>query len=170
MAQYLYHRVPPKMFGNIIYPLNELKEIYPRSYHFKTMKYKGREYLLTKRIPFFDCVWNDVVFLLAANPAEVIKNIESAGLQFGTWKKFFKIPIENFDLSSMITWREYKGKYENFSRFDITNMNQYATIPQYQIKYWKHMKGRRNYLAYPYMTHLLYKGQIDITNIEIITF
>ena len=39
--KYLYHRVPDNLKGNIIYPLNELKDIHPDLYISNKENYKG---------------------------------------------------------------------------------------------------------------------------------
>jgi hypothetical protein len=172
LKQYLYHRVPPKLLGNIIYPLNQLKDLYPRAYNYKVQKYVGREYLLSKSVPILDCLWNDVVFLLAVHPRELLEHIELAKLpspKAAGWGKFFKIPVESLDLFKLATWIEYKGCVEDFAAFDVEKMGEYATIPDLQIEYWKEMSVRGQYLVCPHTTHILYKGIIDVSSTEIIT-
>jgi len=58
---FLYHLVPKNIRGDILYPLNILKSIYPDIYQYQVNKYFGREYIIEQRIPLFNCLWNDVL-------------------------------------------------------------------------------------------------------------
>jgi len=42
MEHYLYHRVDPELKGTTLYPLNQLKNIYPDVYERHVKKYAGR--------------------------------------------------------------------------------------------------------------------------------
>jgi len=61
---YLYHGVPKQLEGNILYPLNILKDKCPEVYEKEVSKYVGREHVKENRIPAFNCLWNDVFILL----------------------------------------------------------------------------------------------------------
>ncbi len=65
---YLYHSVPKNLQGNILYPLNTLKEKHPEIYEQQVSKYVGREHMTQQRIPILDCLWNDVLHFSAVNP------------------------------------------------------------------------------------------------------
>src|ERR1700733_16337244 len=77
---YLYHVVPPNMTGTTLYPLNMLKDIHPEIFQVQAKKYEGRKRDdMAERIPSFDCLWNDVLFLTAAHPTEVKQALREAG-------------------------------------------------------------------------------------------
>jgi len=61
---HLYHRVPADLKGHILYPLNQLKSIYPSLYDTKATTYQGREAVMQARIPLLNCLWNDVPHIL----------------------------------------------------------------------------------------------------------
>ncbi|MBK8551651.1 MAG: hypothetical protein IPL53_11555 [Ignavibacteria bacterium] len=68
---YLYHRVPKNLRGNVLYPLNTLKEIHPDLYEQQASKYAGREHITCQIIPILNCLWNDVLHFSAVNPEEI---------------------------------------------------------------------------------------------------
>ncbi len=76
---YLYHNVPKNLHGNILYPLNVLKQIHPDIYDQQVSKYFGREQLLKLQIPILECLWNDVLHFSAVNPAEIKQAFIEAG-------------------------------------------------------------------------------------------
>ena len=55
---YLYHRVPENLIGETLYPLNELKTLYPDVYAEHVKKYEGREEKMDRRRGCYRiCVW-----------------------------------------------------------------------------------------------------------------
>jgi len=65
---FLYHLVPENMIGKILYPLNRLKSISPKSYKEQVKKYNKREHVLEKTILSLNCKWKDVIHLTAVIP------------------------------------------------------------------------------------------------------
>jgi hypothetical protein len=61
MKKLAYHILKDNFTGDIIYPLNQLKDIYPDHYTREIKKYEGREKLMDVRNPILNCLWNDVV-------------------------------------------------------------------------------------------------------------
>lgn len=47
----VYHRVPERLVGTNLYPLNVLRTACPHLYAEYVKKYAGREHLLTEKIP-----------------------------------------------------------------------------------------------------------------------
>jgi hypothetical protein len=56
----LYHRVPDALIGSILYPLNQLKTIYPDLYAREVSRYDSRKRVLQMRIPLLDCLWKRI--------------------------------------------------------------------------------------------------------------
>ena len=76
---YLYHIVPKNLKGNILYPLNSLKEIYPDIFQARLKNYAGRESIMQHWIPTLNCLWNDVLQFSAVDPKEVKQALIEAG-------------------------------------------------------------------------------------------
>lgn len=79
----LYHFVPANMVGDVLHPLNALREIEPRVYDEHVAKYEGREALLEQVIPPLGVLWNDVLHLSPVHPTEIRDGLVAAG--FSWW-------------------------------------------------------------------------------------
>lgn len=174
--EYVYHRVVKNMFGKILYPLNQLKNVYPEAYKEHVKKYEGREKLLTTTIPTLSCLWNDVLHFTAVPPQELFNNLNKAGLnaQEIAWRKWFKVPIDLLD-SKNTTVCLYRrdisivADARDFSSFDPEKMEQYRTVPIETIEYYRDQSalGKRP-LLFHRVPHILYKGTINTQDLEIV--
>lgn len=171
---YLYHRVPHNMSGTILYPLNTLKEIKPEVYRDEVEKYAGRGHLLKTKVPILNCLWNDVVFLTAVTPNELMQNLREGGFEEEIIS-CFKIPVEAVLGASCVAfiYQRNKGVISDdvdYEAFDSARMQTYREVPSETISHYKerHAEGNRP-LFFHYVPHILYKGSIDTSRIEIIT-
>lgn len=171
--EYLYHRVPKNMSGNILYPLNTLKEIRPEIYAEQVKKYEGRERLLTAEVPPLNCLWNDVLHFTAVAPNELKANLAKAGIDMPQ-QSWFKIPVTMIDGPNSIAfvYRRDLGVMPNFKEyepFDVAKMDIYRKVPEETIEYYReeNKEGRRP-LLFHLVPHVLYKGNIDTTGLEIV--
>lgn len=167
---YVYHLVPPAMKGTTLYPLNELKELFPEIYAAEVAKYRGREQKLAHRIPMLgNCLWNDVLFLTAVHPVEFRKAY--ASVVHTTWKfRYFQIPIDSLDLARMTVVKQLPvSKTREYEEFDMRRMEHYATIPPETFQHWREalVQGSRPFL-YLYIPHILYRGTIDVSGLPIV--
>jgi hypothetical protein len=174
LKHWIYHKVPENLFGNTIYPLNQLKTIRPDLYESQIRKYRGREGLLSRYVPSLDCLWNDVVFLCAVDPVLINAAIESVGLlspkDFGACH-YFKIDLDVLDRSLLTTFLHAADDQLIFSSFDVDKMSEYALIPEAQHEYYREKRQtmKPRYLVHSRVVHILYKGRIDISDTTIIT-
>lgn len=175
---YLYHRVPQDLEGTILYPLNTLKEKYPKLYEKKTEKYVGREFIMQKRIPLLNCLWNDVLHLTAVHPQEIRQALIEAGKKDILPMSFFQINPHSLKKEKTIIYlylHDYVSKKgeiqaENFTSYDPENIAQYTLLPQETKDYYKEAvsKGDKVFLFHK-VPHIFYKGTLDIAKMPIIT-
>ena len=59
------------MEGETLYPLNKLKDVYSNIYEEARSKYKGREAVMRHKIPYLNCLWNDVLHLTVVHPQKL---------------------------------------------------------------------------------------------------
>lgn len=176
---YLYHHVPRTMHGETLYPLNTLKSIYADVYEAEAAKYKGREHVPRQRIPLFgDCLWNDVLFLMAVNPQELFVERRKAGWPDLPPQRYFKIDPHTLDQSQLgiflfQPWADPMNYVpENFTTYTYADLSRYASIPSETKAYFKHefeTGAPHIKLFYRYIPHILYHGDINIANVEIVT-
>lgn len=178
---YLYHHVPKDLVGNILFPLNNLRKKFPSVYENQVAKYVGREQVMQQRIPILDnCLWNDVLFMTSLNPQELFDARREAGWGDIEPQQYYKIDPKTLDTSKLAVYLfEFKGsnirssnELSDFTEYNYDDLDKYAIIPKATKEYFKHeheVGEPRIKLFYRYIPHIMYKGEIDISEVEIIT-
>jgi hypothetical protein len=160
-----------------LYPLNQLKSIYPEVYAENVKKYEGREHVLETRIPApLNCLWNDVLHFTAVHPTILYKNLAEVGFDADAlvWKRWFKIPITVFDPQNTIVCLYRRDvrlapDAHDFQPFDPAKMGEYATVPHETIDYYREQfaLGKRP-LFFHHVPHILFKGTVETSGFEIV--
>ncbi len=174
---YLYHRKPKDLQGTTLYPLNALKDVFPDAYAFQAKKYAGREFIMQQRIPFLDCLWNDVLHFSAVHPQKILEALREAGDSLdGISHKFFEIDPELLEPEKTIVFlydgldRINKMKKENFASYDPTEVSKYDILPDETRRYYADMISQnKRPLSFHGVPHILYKGNLDIKKLNIST-
>lgn len=168
------------MVGNIIYPLNHLKQINKEAYLREAAKYQGREQLMDLVIPKLNCLWNDVVHCSSIHPTLLYKAMISSGLnpKSSEWYRIDPRTIKDaqFAMYSFKTSPYHKtSPYYRFdpNEFRIISVEEYQEIeevPQKAFDWYRELanKGGKIRLPFHYVPHFLVKGAIEITKAEII--
>ena len=174
---YLYHRIPKNVEGNILYPLNRLKEKHPATYEQAAAKYIGREHVKELRIPVLDCLWNDVLHFSSVHPKEIKQALVEAGRNVDlVTMNCYQIDPKLIEPQNAIVYlyaqADYKDKMneENFVPYNPDEIAKFSEMPQATKDYYKEAiaKGEEP-LLYHKIPHILYKGTVDITNLPIIS-
>jgi hypothetical protein len=175
MKKYLYHRAPANMQGNILYPLNALKEINSKLYNFQASKYKGREFVMEQKVPGLDCIWNDVIFISAINPQEMADYIQKEYSVSMKGQKYFIIDPEILDKEKTTVYlfdqKIEKEKFDesNWCDFEEKDIEKYSQLNQRMKDYHKSkFDNGEQPLLWAFTPHILYKGKIDISNCKIL--
>ena len=171
---YLYHKVPKGMKGSVLYPLNQLKNIDEDLYKKQNAKYEGREDDTNINISKLDCGWNDVIHFSAVDLDEIYKELKILGKN---WKpKFFKVDPDKLDLEKTVVlipphrkdW-EPGFRDEDFVKFDPKDMEKYSIFPEETKEYYKMaIDAGKLPMTYHRIPHILYKGTIDISDVEVV--
>ncbi|GCE07232.1 hypothetical protein [Dictyobacter aurantiacus] len=96
MEQAIYHMCPPQMVGEVLYPLNTLRQLYPDIYERERLKYQdhpSRMALPQQVIPKLNCLWNDVVQCSPIHPHLLYLALRERGLAVQPQRTFFRIPL-----------------------------------------------------------------------------
>ena len=173
---YIYHRVSKNLKGNILYPLNILKEIYPEIYEQEFKKYTGRESLTLHRIPILNCLWNDVLHFSAVDPNDIKQARIEAGGDPDFTMTCFEVEPEILDPENSIVYLyaqvNVKDKLDkdNFIQYRPEETVKYSSLPQATKDYYKEMIAiGKPTLLYHRIPHILYKGTLDISKLNTIT-
>ncbi len=174
---YLYHFVPKNLQGHVLYPLNQLKDVYPKAYAEHMCKYIGREVVNQNRIPVLDCLWNDVLHFSAVNPKDIKQALIEAGADLTSQNSYYQIDPKLLDPKNTIVWLyshaegDHKNKMnpENFEPYNPETISKYSVLPQITKKFYRESvaKGER-LLMHRRIPHILYKDTLNVSNIPVV--
>jgi hypothetical protein len=174
---YLYHGVPKNLKGSILYPLNILKNLHPEIYESEVGKYRERAHIMEQRIPFLDCLWNDVLHFTAINPTLIREALVAAGQQKMHDLTFFEIDPHLLDSSKTTVYLNNKSKItgefgeESFVTYDPDSMEQYSHLSNETREYYKEMYTHdKSPLLFHRVPHILFRGSLDISDIKQISW
>ncbi|MFJ7667392.1 group-specific protein [Lysinibacillus sp. NPDC097195] len=181
MGNFIYHMVPQEMIGNMLIPLNSLKQAYPHLYEKYSMKYYNhpeRANLLKRQVPKLNCLWNDVLHFLPIHPYSIYETITSLGIEPKANLQFYKIPIQNlkFNYNAMYLYSKenYRGPSEEINQdeiriIDIDDYKEITELPLATIEYYRTEKEQgSDFGLFPFIPHLLSHGEVAIQGVEII--
>jgi hypothetical protein len=129
----IYHRFPRHLQGDTLYPLNELKLLDPKLYAGECAKYRGREFLMARRVPFLDCLWNDVIHFSAVHPNALANALRFANLAFAA--TFLEFDPELLDPNKTVIFLNTRRRAtpelipEEFIRFNVGDLAKYSIVP-----------------------------------------
>jgi hypothetical protein len=176
-AGFVYHWVPADLMGHILYPLNELKSVYPSLYVTKAAGYRNREAVMQARLPLLDCLWNDVLHFSPVHPSKIQQALAEAGFARKLRRYYEVDPLaKGFDATNTVIFLHGRVKLENFQleeadfrRFTPAELSSVGDIPEATLAYYREMyeQGKRP-LVYLYVPHVLYQGRLDIRDVRVI--
>lgn len=165
--------VPEDMKGKILMPLNELKKVHPEIYKEHLKKYIGREILLKEKVPILNCLWNDVLFFTSVHPLKLKNALREAGSKWKGKNQWFKIDPRNIDPENTVV-DLYKTpglnlNPEDYVPFRISDLRKYSEIGPKTQEYFRNMlsKGRKP-LPFHFVPHILHKGTLDTSKLDIV--
>lgn len=174
MTNYIYHRVPNNLTGDILYPLNQLKDIYPEVYVQHSLKYEGRESLNKKIIPKLDCLWNDVLQMTAVDPKEAYDEIRKYKPNLAK-DYFYKIPADILEKECTVVYlynhpeRDVNLDEQYVIEYEPEDIGKYSKLPDGTKEYYKEaIDSGKLPLLWPNVPHIFYKGTLNIEGLEII--
>ncbi len=169
---YLYHHVPQSQNGEVIYPLNQLKEKFPDIYSMQSAKYDDIQEKDVE-IPGFG-YWNDCINLMPVNPGLVKSELEKYGHDTSWGWRFYRIDAEKLDTSKLtiMIMSEYDGVFErDFVQFNKDNFDKYCHIGDVTRVLFQEAKDKGEQPnTFARVPHVLYKGSISTKGLEVIEF
>ncbi len=187
--RYVYHLRRANFQGNLILPLNRMREMegFETVYQVAVSKYEGREWLLERMIPSLNCLWNDVIFLSPVHPNKHYKEYQKLGY-IHVNPQFFKIPVEVLEEKRVSIWKWLSHKkyswtdpihdtLESYCEFDFGRYQEMDDLPDTTKKFYAEAYDPDHPDRYPKfgwfeVPHILCQDPIDITDprITIINF
>lgn len=162
------------MNGSTLYPLNLLKTKLPTVYSEQIAKYEGREHILRQTIPTLgDCAWNDVLFMMSADPRELYRQRRSAGFADISPQYYYQIDPSTLDQDKLAVYLFTPGAVfaNDFAHYRYDDLPDYAQVSRATIDYYCDLRkqgAERIPLFFRYVPHILYKCSIDVSNCEVV--
>lgn len=158
---YIYHRIPQNMAGDTLYPLNQLKEIYPEIYEQHVAKYEGREWVKDFELPELECIWNDVLHFSPINPELIEDILEEIGFKYQR-DTYLKIKLDQLNPDSWMIWHDpIEGQLVRTQ--DLSYLDDHLGIPHNVVDYYKQcFSDKKHPLLYLGLPHVLFKGELKI--------
>jgi hypothetical protein len=171
---FLYHMVPADMQGNVLHPLNSLKDTNPELYLSEAKKYDDRKHVMEQFIPTLECAWNDVLHFSAINPAELKQELLKVGMN-PREMKFYQIDPSLLDPKQTTIYlyqekaSEDKMNPKNFAEYDPEKLGEHSALSQVTKDYYKEKFGEgERPLLFVGVPHILHKGSIDVSDLPVI--
>ncbi len=167
------------MQGNVLYPLNTLRQVFPSVYEIQVQKYKGRGLILERLIPSLCCLWNDVLHLTPVHPRQLQKALVEAGFDVKGWQWFQIDPAvagftpENTTIYLYSPDKRDPGNFDkplaDFVPFSRERLAEVEELPAATRRYYRQMKeeGKRP-LLFHLVPHILHHGNINVQDVAII--
>ena len=172
MGHTIFHHLPSSMKGSVLYPMNQLKDIDRQLFDTYRKGYEGREKLLERRLPFIDCLWNDVLHCSPVHPERIIQAMRDQGIVEGIpHLRYFEIDTDLLDMEqAIIYFREGSGFDDvRFVRALDIDWAEVDVIPDITLRHYHEVaEGREELFAYHGIPHVLYKGIIDTKSLPIL--
>ncbi len=175
-TRFVYHHVPVNLTGSVLYPLNQLKQVYPDVAVVQLKKYQGRESLLSQRILLLNCLWNDVLHFSTVHPAKIKAAMEESGHTIGSRKwRYFEVDAAFFSPSNTVIW-EYRERHRTRLLIDESEcfpfearlLGKYTEVGKWTRRYYAEVKPGARVLPYVGIAHVLYKGHLNVEGVTII--
>ena len=174
--RFVYHRVPVNLTGSVLYPLNQLKQVYPNIAAVQLKKYQGREAVLNQRIPRLTCLWNDVLHFSPVHPAKIKAAMEEAGHTVSSRRwRYFEVDAAFFSPDNAVIWefRERQGPHIPIDEseglpYEPRLLVKYTEVGEWTQRYYAEVKPGARVLLYVGIAHVLYKGHLNVEGVKII--
>lgn len=162
-VQYLYHRVPENLVGDVLYPLNKLKEVDSATYVAAVAKYEERKEIMQQQLPGGE-LWNDVLHFTPVHPSKIKEALMEAGATVKP-TEWFQISVRSINTSQATVFQE-----EKFQSFDEANLHEGMDLPEATKKHYRQAiaAGERPFLFHD-APPVLYHGHIPLAECTKIT-
>lgn len=170
----LFHTVPDRMVGTVLYPLNELEQVDRAAWERERAKYDGREQVLDVRVPPLECLWNDALHLSPVHPGEIVAELRAVGLE-PLRSRFFEIDAAALDAARTVVFANRRVSSSDaidasqWLPFQPAGLPALAGFDEASRRYYRECAeaGRRP-LLWGYLPHVLHRGALDTRDLSII--
>ncbi|MDO8804933.1 MAG: hypothetical protein Q7R35_10905 [Elusimicrobiota bacterium] len=175
---FVYHAKQPDFIGSRLFPLTTLKEKQPVIYSRVVKKYEGREWLMKLVIPPLNCLWNDVLHMSLMHPALIYRTLSEMGFEHHRYQReWFEIPVADVAARSILYRNSTdRGDGEDLLASDFAPVSaglvsELSVMPELNAEYYrKCLAEHKPPLLWGYAPHVLFKGELDISNYRVLNW
>lgn len=171
----IYHLKRRRLYGDYLRPLNELEQLAPEIHAARAKKYRGREGLRERRIPFLDCLWNDVLFFSPVHPRHIRDGFIAAGKTWPGLEWFAADTVAlNFTPENTVLFRPSMTREKGDFRIDKSDFQPFQPemLPSLRgmrpetLAYYKEAAAGDPIFAWHGLPHILHRGRIAFKNLR----
>lgn len=174
--QFVYHLVPKPLYGNVLYPLNRLKEIAPELAERFAQKYVGREHVMERRIPPLDGLLSDVLMFCPVHPRSIMDAFREEGFDLKA-REWFQVPTNLLEpertavyYSRIRKFGDHTWDNDAFAMFAEVKFEEISQLPDALLQHIKIAKAdARRPFMFVGVPHVLYKGELSLDGVEVIS-
>jgi hypothetical protein len=174
----VFHILKDTLSGDKIYPLSMLKSLSPEIYEIEIKKYKGREKLMSIRMPYLNCLWNDVIQFSCLDPQLTFREAANFNSNLcGRKIRVFSLDVKklNSDDACLFTpgdnAKSYNFTQQDFEPFSLTQFESLTEVPAAQIKRWQLAQANNEgVFLFSRTQHLFYKRPVHLSEGQISEF
>jgi len=174
--RYVYHRVPEQLHGPTLYPLNQLRAVFPDLAAAQDAKYVGRGALCMRAIPHLNCLWNDVLMLSPVHPSKLRAALGAAGFtRFPA--RWFAVDVALLDPARTVIYvppeqppAGFALRAEDVSPFEPAVLDAFGNVSELQRRHYQQAQaaGNARPLLFSGTPHILYRGTLAVNQLRVI--
>jgi hypothetical protein len=182
--RYVYHLCAHDFRGDVLYPLDQLRLVYPDLYERERVKYDGRDSVLRFVVPHLGVTWGATVNLSALDPACLVAERRRLGVPFSNLlqRRVLRIPIDR--LAGLPAVRYNSATHwinsspgdgsvpltppaHEFSPLDLAHYEEAAHVPKLHTEYLVRQLARsERALGFVFVPHVQVASSIDVAGLE----
>ncbi|MES2905955.1 MAG: hypothetical protein V4691_02850 [Pseudomonadota bacterium] len=184
---FLYHFVPADVRGDILYPLNELKSVYSDLYKKEVGKYTRvpASTVMGWKVPKLGCLWNDVLHFSPVSPQKLKEASVETGGDPDRVISFYQVDPNLLDARRTVVYlyhdrglslADNESAYppsepDEIRDYDPKGVKELsADISDETKKYYEEIRKKGvKPIMFRRVTHVLYKGTLDISDLKIVS-
>lgn len=171
----VYHAVPPKMAGETLYPLRDLKGLEPELYHRERAKYDDhpeRRRIPEQRVAKLNCVHEEVLNFAPVHPHRIYQVWQDLGVRLKP-VLWFGIPVSRLaGLAAVVTVPEATRNVGDDLSDDVVRWlepatyRELGTLPDVTLRWYERLIAEKKRGAwFVGVLHVLVRGSVSVAGL-----
>ena len=181
---FVYHLCAPDFRGDMLYPLDGLRQVFPDIHERERIKYANRESVLSYVIPGLGVTWGATVNLSALDPSQLVAARRQLGVPFSNLltRRVLRIPVERIAHLPAVRYNSethwinsspgdstvpLAPPSDEFVPFNAEIYEEVQEVPEMHLHYLRRQLARgERALGFVFVPHVLVAAPIDVSGLE----